>query len=93
MVMKERSVRNLHYRVGITIVVFLLVQAASGLLLGLGTLASVSGSKWFQILEMIHTNWDPFGSFYRIALGLGTAIQGVLGIAIILMSRHRFKKK
>ncbi len=91
--MKERSVRNLHYRVGITIVVFLLVQAASGLLLGLGTLASVGGSKWFQILEMIHTNWDPLGSLYRVLLGLGTAVQCILGIVIIWLSRARYKKK
>jgi len=91
--MKERSVRNLHYRVGITIVCFLLAQAITGLLLGLGTLVSKTGSQWFQILEIIHTNWDPFGSLYRIALGLGTVAQGFLGIAIILMGRGRYKKK
>jgi hypothetical protein len=91
--MNERSVRNLHYRVGITIVVFLLVQAATGLLLGLGSIASVTGSKWFQILEIIHTNWDPLGSLYRIFLGLGTAAQCILGIIIILLSRARYRKK
>lgn len=91
--MKERLVRNLHYRVGITIVVFLLAQAATGMLLGLGTLASVTGSKWFHILEIIHTNWDPLGSLYRIFLGLGTAAQCILGIIIILLSRGRYKKK
>ncbi len=91
--MKERLVRNLHYRVGITIVLFLLVQAATGLLLGLGTLASVTGSKWFQILEIVHTNWDPFGSIYRILLGIGTPAQCILGIIIISLSRARYKKK
>jgi hypothetical protein len=91
--MRERLVRNFHYRVGITIVAFLLAQAVTGLLLGLGTLVSATGSKWFQILEIIHTNWDPFGSLYRIALGLGTVTQGLLGIAIIWMSRGRYKKK
>ncbi len=91
--MKERMVRNLHYRVGITIVVFLVVQAVTGLLLGLGTLASVTESKWFQILGTIHTNWEPLGSLYRIILGLGTVVQGILGIIIILLSRGRYKKK
>ncbi|HTY22645.1 MAG TPA: hypothetical protein VMC85_05915 [Desulfomonilaceae bacterium] len=91
--MKERIVRNLHYRVGITIVIFLLVQAITGMLLGLGTLASVTGSKWFQVLEIIHTNWEPLGSLYRIILGLGTAVQCILGIIIILLSRDRYKKK
>jgi hypothetical protein len=89
----ERSVRNLHYRVGITIVVLLLAQAVTGSLLALGTLASVSGAKWFQILEIVHTNWDPLGSLYRIFLGLGTAAQCILGIIIILLSRGRYKKK
>jgi len=91
--MKERIVRNFHYRVGITIVVFLLVQAVTGMLLGLGTLASVSGPKWFQVLEIIHTNWEPVGSLYRVILGLGTAVQCILGIIIILLSRDRYKKK
>jgi hypothetical protein len=91
--MNQRSVRNLHYRVGITIVVLLLAQAVTGSLLALGTLASVTGSKWFQILEIIHTNWDPLGSFYRIFLGLGTVAQCVLGIIIISLSRARYKKK
>ena len=91
--MKERMVRNLHYRVGITIVIFLLVQAGTGLFLSLGTLASDTGSQWFHILEIIHANWDPVGSLYRIILGLGTVIQGILGIIIISMSRDRYKKK
>ncbi len=91
--LNERLVINLHYRVGITIVVFLLVQAATGLLLGLGTLSSVTGSKWFQILEIIHTNWDPLGSMYRILLGLGKVAQCILGIIIILLSRAHYRKK
>ena len=91
--MKERSIRNLHYRVGFAIVVFLLVQALTGSLLALGTLGSVSGSKWFQILGIMHTNWDPLGSLYRIFLGVGTAAQCVLGIVIIFLSRRRHKKK
>ncbi len=91
--MKERSIRNLHYRVGVTIVVFLLVQAVTGSLLALGTLASVSGSKWFQILGLVHTDWDPLGSLYRIFLGLGTAAQCVLGIVIIFLSRGRQKRR
>jgi len=91
--MNERSVRNLHYRVGIAIAVFLLAQAATGFLLSLGTLVSATGSKWFQLLETTHTDWDPIGSVYRTALGLGTAAQCILGIIIIRMSRARQRKK
>jgi hypothetical protein len=91
--MIERSVRNFHYRVGIVIVGFLLLQAITGLLIAAGSLASAGESNWLKILEVIHTNWDPVGSLYRIALGLGTLIQGLLGITIIVMSRGRFKRK
>ena len=92
-VAKRGVISDLHCRVGITIVIFLLVQAGKGLFLSLGTLASDTGSQWFHILEIIHTNWDPVGSLYRIILGLGIVIQSVLGIIIISMSRDRYKKK
>jgi hypothetical protein len=91
--MIERSVRNLHYRVGIALVGFLLLQAITGLLIAAGSLASVGEPGWLKILEIIHTNWDPVGSVYRILLGLGTVMQAILGIAIIVMSRGRSRKK
>jgi hypothetical protein len=90
--MNERSVRSVHYQLGIIIACFLLVQVLAGLLLSLGTLSSASGAKWFQVLETIHTGWDPVGSVYRIILGLGTVAQVTLGITIFFLSRARRKK-
>lgn len=90
--MNERSVRSVHYQLGIIIAVFLLVQVLAGLLLSLGTLSSASGAKWFQVLETIHTGWDPVGSVYRIILGLVTVAQVTLGITIFFLIRARRKK-
>ncbi|MGO9571820.1 MAG: hypothetical protein ACLP5H_30200 [Desulfomonilaceae bacterium] len=90
--MNERSVRSVHYQLGIIIACFLLVQVLAGLLLSLGTLSSASEAKWFQVLETIHTGWDPVGSVYRIILGLVTVAQVTLGVAIFILSRARRKK-
>ncbi len=90
--MNERSVRSVHYQLGIIIACFLLAQVIAGLLLSLGTLTSASGAKWFQILETIHTDWDPVGSVYRIILGLVTVAQVILGVTIFFLSRGRRKK-
>jgi hypothetical protein len=90
--MKERSVRSVHYQLGIIIAVFLLVQVLAGLLISLGTLFSASEAKWLQVLGTIHTDWDPWGSVYRIILGLGTVAQVILGITIFFLSRGRHKK-
>jgi len=90
--MNERSVRSVHYQLGIIIAVFLLVQVLAGLLLSLGTLSSAFGAKWFQVLETIHTGWDPVGSVYRIILGLVTVAQVTLGITIFFLIRARRKK-
>ena len=60
--------------------------------MSMGRLASVDMSLPYNILYSIHADWDPWGSIYRVVLGLATAMQGVLGIMIFL-SRFRFKKK
>ncbi len=59
--MNERSVRSLHYQLGIISACFLMAQVLAGLLISFGTLSSASGAKWFQVLETIHTGWDPVG--------------------------------
>ena len=90
--MNERSVRSVHYQLGMIIAWFLLVQVLAGLLLSLGTISSASGAKWFQVFETIHAGWDPVGSVYRFILGLGTVAQVTLGITIFFFSRARRKK-
>jgi hypothetical protein len=62
------------------------------MLMSIGRLASIDTSSLYNILYSIHANWDPWGSIYRVVLGLATAMQGILGI-MIFRSRPRFKKK
>ena len=88
--MNSVKVRTIHRRLGISIAFFLFVQAIAGMLMSIGRLASIDASPLYTILYSIHADWDPIGSIYRVALGLATAMQGVLGIKIFL---SRKKKK
>ena len=90
--MNSVKVRTIHRRLGISIAFFLLVQAIAGLLMSVGRLASFDMSQPYNVIFTIHAGWDPFGSIYRVILGLATAVQGVLGI-MIFRSLFRFKKK
>ena len=90
--MNSVKVRTIHRRLGISIAFFLLVQAIAGLFMSVGRLASFDMSQPYNVIFTIHAGWDPFGSIYRVVLGLATAMQGVLGI-MIFRSRVRFKKK
>jgi hypothetical protein len=58
--------------------------------MGVGRLASFDMSRPYNVIFTIHAGWDPFGSIYRVALGLATAMQGVLGVMLFL---SRGKKK
>lgn len=82
--MNRGKVRTIHRRLGISIVCFLLVQAIAGMLMSMGRLASVDTSKPYSVLYSIHADWDPWGSIYRVILGVATAVQGILGIMIFL---------
>ena len=90
--MNSIKVRTIHRHLGISIALFLFVQAIAGMLMSIGRLASIDTSPLYNILYSIHADWDPWGSIYRVVLGLATAMQGVLGI-VIFRSRVRFKKK
>lgn len=73
------NIRNIHRRLGILIAGFLLAQAGAGLLMSVGKLAGVDSSEPYAAIYSAHAGWDPLGSSYRIALGLATATQVVLG--------------
>ena len=90
--MNPAKMRTTHRRLGISIAIFLFVQAIAGMLMSIGRLASTDTSPLYKILYSIHADWDPWGSIYRLALGLATAMQGVLGI-MIFRSLSRLKKK
>ncbi len=90
--MNSEKVRTIHRRLGISIAFFLLVQAIAGLFMSVGRLASFDMSQSYNVIFTIHADWDPWGSIYRVVLGLATAMQGVLGV-MIFRSLFRFKKK
>ncbi len=90
--MKSVKVRTIHRRLGISIAFFLFVQAIAGMLMSIGKLASVDTSPLYNILYSVHADWDPWGSIYRVVLGLATAMQAVLGI-IIFRGQFRSKRK
>lgn len=80
--MNPGKVRTIHRRLGVSIACFLFVQAIAGMLMSLGRLASVEMSPPYNVLYFIHADWGPLGDIYRVVLGLATATQGILGIAI-----------
>ena len=86
------KVRIVHRRLGISIAFFLIVQIIAGLLMSTGKLASVETSKAYNVIYIIHADWDPAGSIYRAVLGLAAAIQAILGL-MIFSGRVRFKTK
>jgi hypothetical protein len=86
------KVRTVHRGLGITIVAFLLVQAAAGALMSMERLAALENSKPYNILYTIHADWEPLGSIYRLILGVATCLQGVLGI-MIFRNRIRLKTR
>ncbi len=91
--MTSTRARALHRRLGIAIAFFLFVQAVVGMLMGIGRLASLDMSPTYNLLFSVHADWDPFGSIYRVVLGLATATQAILGILIFLRLRHKAGEK
>ena len=75
--MNPAKMRTTHRRLGISIAIFLFVQAIAGMLMSIGRLASTDTSPLYKILYSIHADWDLWGTIYRLALGLATAMQGV----------------
>jgi hypothetical protein len=90
--MNSVKVRTFHRRLGTSIAFFLFAQAIAGMLMSIGRLASIDTSPPYNLLYSIHAGWNPWGSIYRVVLGLATAMQGVLGI-MIFRSLYRLKKK
>jgi hypothetical protein len=82
--MDSAKMRTMHRRLGISIAFFLLVQAIAGLFMSVGRLASFDMSHPYNVIYTIHAGWDPFGNIYRVALGIATAMQGVLGVMLFL---------
>ncbi|MBM4294654.1 MAG: hypothetical protein FJ126_07105 [Deltaproteobacteria bacterium] len=88
--MKEPEVRKFHRILGIIVVWFLTGQFLTGLVLTLTPAGQVS---WLtKTAGVLHYNWDPLGTWYRVLLTAATAAQGISGIIIYFMIRERQKK-
>lgn len=92
--MTEAGARAFHRRLGIILVWFMMGQALSGALLSLGAwLGPIPYVQYVQkVMGLLHYNWDPLGSGYRVLLGLGTWAQGISGIIIFTLIRARRRK-
>lgn len=89
--MTEPDVRVFHRRLGIVLVWFMIGQATSGALLSLG--AWMGPIPYVHnLMGLLHYNWDPLGTVYRLLLSLGFAVQGISGIIIFAMIRARRRK-
>jgi hypothetical protein len=89
--MKEPEVRQFHRNLGIILVWFLAGQALTGLVL---TLAPAGQVSWLaKAAGVLHYDWDPLGSLYRVLLAAATAAQGISGIIIYLKIRERQKSR
>lgn len=89
--MKEAEMRQFHRRLGIIMVWFLAGQTLTGLVLSVAGLAGYT--SWFtKTAGVLHYNWDPLGTLYRVLLAAATAAQGISGIILYLKIRERQKK-
>jgi hypothetical protein len=91
--MLEANIRKIHRTVGVYLVGFLALQVLTGLFISWGTLMDTPrDSFWLTAMALIHHDWNPVGSAYRILLGALTIGQGLGGLAIYLLIRARQTK-
>ena len=87
--MKEKSLRTAHRVIGLPLAVFLILQAATGMLL---TIEQIAGYYFDGIVHVIHYNMGVPGEIYRILLGAGLLWMAASGLWIYLKIRARTKK-
>ncbi len=99
--MQEATARRYHRWLGFFLAVFLIVQAATGLLLSLGNLfeghshnaAAAQGETLEGTFGALHHGGGAAGDIYRLFLGAATLGQILLGGIIFLKiqarGRHR----
>jgi len=86
--MKEAEVRKFHRSLGIIVVGFMAAQTLTGLALSVGSLGGYTG--WLtKLARVLHYDWEPLGSLYRLILALGIFAQGVSGIIIYYRIKAR----
>ncbi len=89
--MLEPSLRKWHRWLGITIVLFVVVQTLTGLILNLEDLFEVpTVSKWASLL---HRGLGDYGTAYRTLLALGLLGMAGTGFSVYVKIWQRRRKK
>jgi hypothetical protein len=90
--MKEPDLRKWHRTMGITLALFIIIQAGSGLLLSLEDFVATVFPGAPALLTSIHTGGGNLGTPYRVLLGLGLLGMATSGILIYLKIQARTRK-
>jgi uncharacterized iron-regulated membrane protein len=89
--MLEPSLRKWHRWLGITIVLFVVVQTLTGLILNLEDFFEVPAvSKWASLL---HRGLGDYGTAYRTLLALGLLGMACTGFSVYVKIWQRRRKK
>jgi hypothetical protein len=90
--MKEPDLRKWHRIMGITLALFIVIQAGSGLLLSLEDFFVTDFPAFAAFLISIHRGGGNLGTFYRVLLGMGLMGMASSGILIYLKIMARTRK-
>lgn len=89
--MIEASLRKWHRWLGLGLVVFVILQAVTGLTLTLSDLIDIGAlDRW---CSLIHRGGGDFGVTYRILLAMGLLFMAFSGILIFIKIRQRTRKR
>jgi hypothetical protein len=103
--LKEITLRTWHRKMGILFVLFIAIQAISGLALSFEGLqglfktspaiseqtapAGAGEAFWVELCDFVHHGAGPIGAVYRIVLGVGIIWMAVTGTMIYIRIRRR----
>ena len=87
--MKEAKLRKWHRTLGMIFALFILIQAATGLIL---TIEDMLGVYWGGIVHEIHRQYELVGHLYRLIAGVGMLIMVFTGSLIGYKVHQRTKQ-
>ena len=87
--MTEKTLRRFHRAIGMSLVLFTIIQVGTGMLLSIEDLL---GRYWGGFLQTIHHQYGLPGDIYRVAVGIGILWMAATGLAISMKIRGRTKK-
>jgi len=89
--MNEKTLRRLHRSIGLPLVLFIVIQSATGLFLAIeNMLGSYWG--WGGLLRDMHHSYGVPGDLYRVLIGLGMLWMAISGVLIYRAIQIRTRK-